>query len=415
MNYCFLQIHTLTSYSASLLNRDDVGFAKRAPFGGTTRTRISSQCLKRHWRTAEDENALRNIQLENGLVPMSVRSRRTFEKYVFEPLVARGVNPAVAHAATEAILAILLPKGKSQQTESTDTQDEGEKETDLRTPQVTVIGKPEIDYLLSLAERICSAASDESAVRKAAEELDKREQRKNLQTLAHGAGLDASLFGRMTTGDVLSRCDAAIHVAHAFTVHEGQFETDYFSALDDLQGPEETGSGHINTTELSSGLFYGNVVVDVPQLVSNLEGCNRTEWLSADRTLAAEVVRRLVHLIATISPGAKRGSTAPYAHASMVMVEAGSRQPRTLANAFLRAVPLRRAPGRTGDSYDVLQATYTALANHIVEYDRMYGSHEHRHLSAQTAPEELVSVCGGSRMTLAELSEWTAAQAKVSP
>ena len=45
----FLQIHTLTSYPASLLNRDDAGFAKRMPFGDATRTRISSQCLKRHW------------------------------------------------------------------------------------------------------------------------------------------------------------------------------------------------------------------------------------------------------------------------------------------------------------------------------------------------------------------------------
>ena len=48
----FLQIHTLTPYAASLINRDDVGAAKRLPFGGATRTRISSQCLKRHWRMA---------------------------------------------------------------------------------------------------------------------------------------------------------------------------------------------------------------------------------------------------------------------------------------------------------------------------------------------------------------------------
>jgi len=50
LNPLFLQIHALTSYPAALLNRDDVGFAKRIPFGGATRTRISSQCLKRHWR-----------------------------------------------------------------------------------------------------------------------------------------------------------------------------------------------------------------------------------------------------------------------------------------------------------------------------------------------------------------------------
>ena len=50
----FLQIHTLHSYPAALLNRDDSGLAKRMPFGGAVRTRISSQCLKRHWRVAKD-------------------------------------------------------------------------------------------------------------------------------------------------------------------------------------------------------------------------------------------------------------------------------------------------------------------------------------------------------------------------
>ena len=36
----FLQIHTLHSYPATLLNRDDSGLAKRMPFGGAVRTRI---------------------------------------------------------------------------------------------------------------------------------------------------------------------------------------------------------------------------------------------------------------------------------------------------------------------------------------------------------------------------------------
>jgi hypothetical protein len=52
----FLQIHTLASYPATLLNRDDSGLAKRLPFGDATRTRISSQCLKRHWRTASEQS-----------------------------------------------------------------------------------------------------------------------------------------------------------------------------------------------------------------------------------------------------------------------------------------------------------------------------------------------------------------------
>ena len=34
----FLQIHTLHSYPAALLNRDDSGLAKRMPFGDAVRT-----------------------------------------------------------------------------------------------------------------------------------------------------------------------------------------------------------------------------------------------------------------------------------------------------------------------------------------------------------------------------------------
>ena len=54
----FIQIHWLAGYPGVLLNRDDTGLAKRLPFGSATRTRVSSQSLKRHWRMAEDEHAL---------------------------------------------------------------------------------------------------------------------------------------------------------------------------------------------------------------------------------------------------------------------------------------------------------------------------------------------------------------------
>jgi CRISPR system Cascade subunit CasC len=200
----------------------------------------------------------------------------------------------------------------------------------------------------------------------------------------------------MTTGDILARCDAAVHVAHAMTVHDAQPETDYFSAIDDLQDRQETGSGHINTAELTTGLYYGYVVVDLPLLVSNLEGCDRASWLAADRSLAAEVVRRLVHLMATVSPGAKLGATAPYSHAAMVLGEVGSRQPRTLANAFLEAVPT---------SGNVLARAYERLAHHLGEYDAMYGRDGTRRLAAIEPPEPLLAEVDG-RVDLAELARW---------
>lgn len=49
----FIQIHMLASYPPSNLNRDDLGRPKTATVGGTQRIRVSSQSLKRSWRTSE--------------------------------------------------------------------------------------------------------------------------------------------------------------------------------------------------------------------------------------------------------------------------------------------------------------------------------------------------------------------------
>ena len=49
----FIQLHVLTSYPPSNLNRDDMGRPKTARMGNAERLRISSQSLKRHWRVSD--------------------------------------------------------------------------------------------------------------------------------------------------------------------------------------------------------------------------------------------------------------------------------------------------------------------------------------------------------------------------
>lgn len=394
----FIQIHTLTSYPASLLNRDDAGFAKRIPFGGATRTRISSQCLKRHWRVFDGEVSLRTID-----APQSVRSRASFEEHVVKPLVKEGVDDSIARAAAEKLLSILLgsdakqekaakAKGKSKakkEGEEHVAEDETGTGEAVKTKQVTVLGRPELAYLGTLAREACSQAKTpkdaENAIAKRLK--DTKGLKANIEALHPGsleAGLSAALFGRMVTGDILSRSDAALHVAHAFTVHAQQSESDYFSAIDEIVRDEgEQGSGHINASELTSGLFYGYIVVDVRQLASNLGGNGQ---------LAGDVVERLMQMVATVSPGAKLGATAPYAYSHLVLAESGRAQPRTLANAFLEPVSTRG---------DLPRNTYEALADHLSELDGMYGKEgerAHAGLKSGSFFEQ--------RMTLGELAGW---------
>jgi CRISPR system Cascade subunit CasC len=421
----FIQIHFLTSYPGTLLNRDDAGFAKRMPFGGVTRTRVSSQSLKRHWRLFKGEHSLSELDQ-----PRTLRSRFTFELRVAQPLIAEGLHEGAVRAVVQALLSVVL--GAKEDKGSANA-------TQVQSAQITVLGEPEVDYIAQLARQILAQHGDaiveqveaaaaaeaegadaakkskpkkgakasdiEKKVRDLVDKAFDKPARANLLALKNAAGLDAALFGRMVTGDILSRGDAAIHVAHALTVHAEASESDYFSAVDDLL-PEvdgESGSGHINSSELTSGLFYGYVVVDVPLLVSNLTGCKREEWEAQDRELAALIVERLVYLIATVSPGAKLGSTAPYSYASMVMVEAGRAQPRTLANAFER--PVKESPDRLGN-------TYRALAEHLGQLHAMYGKRTQVSWAGLGAHEPMSAALGQDASGLYEVAQWAAEQVR---
>lgn len=396
----FIQIHWLTSYPSALLNRDDAGFAKRIPFGGAVRTRISSQCMKRHWRMFQGMNSLKEIS-----VPSSVRSRLTFEKYVVTPLIQEGLNPEMVRVVTIALTDHILGKSKKQEGKADKPDSKTKKQPDIvATSQVTVFGHPEIDYFKEKVRQACHGASDTKEALNNFNNLLDKLTRENMKRLKHSAGLDASLFGRMVTSDILARMDAAIHVAHAFTVHAEASESDYFSALDDLLSGDnaELGSGHINSTELTSGLYYGYVVVDVPLLISNLEGCPQADTNQADKTLAAAVVEKLIYIIATVSPGAKLGSTAPYASASMVFVEAGASQPRTLANAFLK--PVSEKP-------DLLKNTYQSIEAYLNDFIQMYGYQNASCIAGIGLMEGVLSTLNiTDRSSLAELSQWAGQQ-----
>lgn len=365
----FLQIHTLTSYAAALLNRDDAGLAKRIPFGNAERMRVSSQCLKKHWR----DELHRTLDLPGG-----IRSRMFFEREIFRRVVANGVGDETAKRMTATLLKRLVQGGQ-------------DKSNPLRLNQPVLFGKPEADYFVRLITDCAKSEEDPVAT------LDTllKTKKGNLRALMKAAGQDdlvsgieGAMFGRFVTSDILARTDAAVHVAHAFTVHPLATEVDYFTVVDDLKEEhEDAGAAHAGDMELGAGLFYGYVVVDVPLLVSNLCGCDARDWAtqSAETTLAdaRKVLTRLIDVISTVSPGAKLGSTAPYARAAFVLLESGKHQPRTLANAYLKAMKL------TGDP---MQQTVDALGDHLTGIDTMYGCNEKRFVASTQNTKKLANV-----------------------
>jgi len=384
----FIQVHTLHAYPAALLNRDDAGLAKRLPLGNAMRTRISSQCLKRHWRTTDDRYALAELD-----VPMAVRSRGTLE-LIRRRITENDVSELLAQAAAEALRdGGLLDKGGKER-----------KGADaLKTGQAVLMGRAEIDYLVSRCTDLARQSENEKSLRAAILQTLK-EEKKNIAALKHGSGLESALFGRMVTSDVLTGRDASIYVSHAFTVHEAQVENDYFTVVDDLlQETGELGSAGIFDTELASGLYYGYVVVDVRQLVENLEGiaageCFAETTSSDRRELAGQVIQHLLHLIATVSPGAKRGSTAPFEWAKFMLVEAGDWQPRSLAGAFHDALPLNDHSA----TETIRQRAVNRIAKEIAALDEVYEAP----LTRRFLTLDSVEINRAEPTSLAGLGEW---------
>ena len=359
----FLQIHTLSPYAAVLLNRDDSGLAKRLPYGNALRTRVSSQCLKRHWRIAEDPHALHGIDGTTA----ALRSRE---------LVTRKVIAPLREQFPESVVDAIEPEFQ--------TAVYGDSGTTRTSRQTLLLGEPELEWLADEARRLADeAAGEPEAAGKIAKDWKKKTQ-KNLKVMGENsslpAGLEAALFGRMITSDPEANITAPVHVAHAFTVHEEEPETDYFTAVDDLSD-DEPGADTIQETELTSGLFYGYVVIDLPGLVSNLSG---------DSDLAGQVLHNLIYLIAEVSPGAKLGSTAPYSRASFMLLEAGDRQPRSLAEAY-----------RTASAPEVGTAV-SALAAHLAALDEAYATGEKRRVMSLVKTE----VPGAERGSLADVAGW---------
>lgn len=399
----FLQIHTLTSYTAALLNRDDDGLAKRLPYGGVIRTRVSSQCLKRHWRHADDPHGFSKLQGFEG----AVRSRDLVSECVVKSLSAK-VDPDISAALVPWFQWAVYSGNKKKAPKKLGEAGGVDAKQDRQT---IILGEPELAWLRGEFERLAKQAGTDAqkafeigktwaigeskSKSKLQDEADEGENSsafraaftKNFQVLRDAGqlpgGLASALFGRMVTSDPEANITAPVHVAHTFTVHGEEAENDYFTAVDDL-AQDEPGADTIQETELTSGLFYGYVVVDLPGLIDNLGG---------DCALAGQVLHNLIYLIAEVSPGAKLGSTAPYGRAGLMMLEAGDRQPRSLAEAFRHPCPPHLGPAAE------------ALAAQLIRFDNAYATGEERiALSLANAP-----IPRAAPGTLRELAEWAGA------
>lgn len=343
---CFIQLHLLTSYPPANLNRDDLGRPKTAIMGGETRLRISSQSLKRAWRTSEVmETALKEHQ--------GIRTKLMGVE-IYKALKEKGIKDK---AAMDWARKIAEKFGKLEgKADGGDTEAGEILLADGGSVPKAIAKSLAIKQLahISPEER---AAIDALVATLAERGSEPTEAELQLLREKHTAA-DIALFGRMLADSPRYNMEAAAQVAHAISVHKVAIEDDFFTAVDDLnQGLEDVGAGHMGETEFAAGLFYLYLCIDKDLLVENLDG---------DRELANRALAALVEAAATVAPTGKQNSFGSRARASYILAERGSQQPRSLSVAFLKAVEGRK----NGMLPDAIQALMTTRDN----LDQVYGA-----------------------------------------
>ena len=325
----FAQIHILTVYPPSNPNRDDMGRPKTAIYGGVQRLRLSSQSLKRAARLSPTMSEA----LEGN---MGERTQRLGDEVV-KHLVKRGAADTEARKIAKKIAAIF---GKPDDAAAKKNSDH------IRIRQLAFISPDERKAAMEMAEMALDGNPLDDEVGK---------HRKEILRSADGA-VDLAMFGRMLADSAEFNREAAVQVSHAITTHRAEVEDDYYTAADDLKKPsEDMGAGFVGEAGFGSGVYYLYVCADINLLLKNLQ---------MDRELARKALEAMTEAFSKSSPSGKRNSYSHHTWASYVCAEAGDKQPRSLAAAFLKPV----------EGKDLLRASIDQLKKTRTEIDNAYGA-----------------------------------------
>jgi CRISPR system Cascade subunit CasC len=399
----FVQISFATDYSAALQNRDQSGHAKRAPYGDSMRQRISSQCFKSALRSEKmpfvrydkDLGGLTSdtmydlaSSLDDG---MSVRSRNILPRLILPRLQELFPDIDVKPYVTAA-MGLFLGKAKGKGEDENEDESGGGEEKQVtagkeeadpapdegsppgQLKQSIVLGPREINAITeAIAEVIRQKISKKAFAiyasgKKAPKLIEEIQKAKSIfapinAAVGSQAGFDGKLFGRFSNSSLADGVDACICVSHLLTVHPIQVAADYFTVMDQLS--DGKGFAHGNSTELASGLFYGYIVIDIPQMKKNFPA-------ATDKDIA-KIVAWLIRAIYQVEPAAKRGSTAAFGSTHEMLVEIGRRMPRTLVAAYQAA--LQPSPH---DVESLSEAAVRRLREEVVKMNKIAGKPEHQ-------------------------------------
>jgi CRISPR system Cascade subunit CasC len=334
-----IEIHMIQNHSPSNLNRDDLGAPKTCIFGGVTRARISSQCLKRSIRRSDHFQAA--LERDGG-----IRTRSLVRE------LARRVhgNGEPPKELIERIKKVF--------------EDGGVLFKEVK-------GDPDAMKILFFVPE-----SDIQRMADAIKAVNDGDFAGVIASILRESARvpDIALSGRMTEFNAKGALDhinftveAALQAAHAISTHAVVNEVDYWTAADDL--PSGQGAAMVEEATFNSACFYKYFCIDWDQLMENLGNDNNA------KKLAACTLGHFIRAAAMTTPSGKQNSFASHTEPCGILVEIkkNGKHPTSYANAF--ADPVERIGKWDDDGPDYVSLEGRSIAkfgDHIFNLRKAY-------------------------------------------
>jgi CRISPR system Cascade subunit CasC len=308
-----------------------VGAPKTATFGGVSRSRISSQCLKR---------AIRELAQE--MSPKLFAGHRS--RLIITPLASELTKHGVAEGRSVEVakevgdyLATLDPVAA--------------KKGDLKVKTMMFLSPAELG---SVAKELAEVVKQKVT----AKELQKVAARA-CKSAALKDAADIAIFGRMVASDHSLTVEGAGLFSHALSTHRADNDIDFFSAVDDLQPEEEAGAGMTGTLEFTSATYYRYIALNLGMLSDDAHLGTLTP--QERKGVVDAFLRAAVLAVPAARKNSMNAHTLP-GYVLALVKEQG--QPLQLVNAFEN--PVRAKNG-------VMEASIAALKEHHDQLKKTWG------------------------------------------
>jgi len=326
-----IELHILQSFPVSCLNRDDVGAPKTATFGGVTRARISSQCLKR---------AIRELAQETSPKLFAGNRSRLIITPLADALKQHGVTDPKATEVAKQVGNYLA------------TADEAAaKKGSLKVKTLMFLSPAEVEALAKVLAEIVKKDPKAKDLEKVVAKACKAAALKD--------AADIAIFGRMVASDHSLTLEGAGLFSHALSTHRADNDIDFFSAVDDLQAKEEAGAGMTGTLEFTSATYYRYAALNLDLLA---DAAHLGALAPAERK---EVVETFLRAAILAVPGARKNSMNAHTLPCHVLgLVKDKDQPLQLINAFEKPVASK-------DGF--LDPSIAALKEHHAQLKKTWG------------------------------------------